>query len=119
MSASPEERIAESFSLYFSAWGIRVAPEDVVIGSHRIIVDQRSGWRIIYRVDPDEANMRSVEFYATNRFTNDRHVRIGADGHGEHLEAISEIFFVDRDDPDSFAERNASIERKLRDRGLY
>jgi hypothetical protein len=114
MSPSPKERVAESFNLYFAGFDIRIAPEDVVIGSRRTIFDQRSGWRITYRVDSDGAGMPSLEFYATNRWTNDRHVRIGADGQGEHLEAISEIFVVDPENPSSGADRNAAIERELR-----
>lgn len=119
MNSSAEERIAESFNLYFSAWDIRIAPRDAVIGSHRVVTDQESGWRITYRVDPDDSNMPVMEFYAMNRFTNDRHVRIWADGHGEHLEAIAEIFFVGKDDHDSFNDRNAAIASELRERGLY
>lgn len=119
MSSSPANSIAESFNLYFGAFGIRISPEDVVVGNHTTIRDQESGWRITYRVDPDEVSMPTLEFYATNRWTNDRHARIHANGQGEHLEAIQEIFVEDLDDPKSFHERNAALETELRDRGLY
>jgi hypothetical protein len=41
------------------------------------------GWRIVYRVDPDDGGFPSLEFYATHRMTSDSHVRIWADGHTE------------------------------------
>jgi hypothetical protein len=123
MSPTPEERVAESFNLYFANWDIGVAPEDVAVGSRRTIVDRKSGWRITYRVDDDGGGMPNLEFYATNRWTNDRHVQIWADGHGEHLEAVSEIFFHEPEEPDSGTEeirtRNEAVVRELRDRGLY
>lgn len=115
MTSSPAERIAESFNSYFGGFSIRLAPGDVVPGSHRTIGDEKSGWRITFRVDhDDEFGLPSLEFYATNRWTNDRWVRIGADGRQEHMEGISEIVFDEADE-----ERNAEIERVLRDRGLY
>lgn len=118
MNSSAEERIAESFNEYFSAWDIRIAPEDAVIGIQRVLTDRDSGWRIAYRIDPDDSDLPVMEFYAVNRFTDDRHVRIWADGNGEHLDAISEITFVGEDD-DSSGRSNAAIAQELRERGLY
>lgn len=123
--SSARERIAESFNAYFADWDVRIRPEDVVMGCRGTVVEQRSlrwprpGWRVNYRVDPDDNGLPCLEFYATHRMTNDRHVRIGADGQGEHLEAISEIFVVDPQNPMSGDERNAAIEREIRDCGLY
>ena len=98
MVSTPEERVAESFNAYFAAFGIRIQTQDVAIGSQQSIADQNSGWLINYRVDADSEGLPTLEFYARNRWTNDRHARIAADGQGVHLEAISEIFFGD-DDP--------------------
>lgn len=49
---------------------------------------------ITYRVDPDEAGAVGLEFYATHRRTNDRHVRITADGQGEYLEALRDFVIL-------------------------
>lgn len=120
---SAPERVAESFNQYFAGFGCRITPAEVVIGSRRTIFDQRSGWRITYRVDPDDVGEPNLEFYATNRFTSDRHVRIFADGRGGHLEAMSESFFHDPSKPEFGAEefrtRNKTLMSQLQDRGLY
>jgi hypothetical protein len=75
-----ERRIAELFNDYFLNFGIRISAEDVIVGSRRTIRDEHSGWAITYRVDGDASGVSSLEFYATNRRTNDRHVLISADG---------------------------------------
>lgn len=115
-----ERRIAEAFNDYFAAFGIRIAPDDVTVGARRTITDERSGWVITYRVDPDASGAPSLEFYATNRRTNDRHARISADGHGEHLEAISETLILNSDNAaGDFRTRNEDVAARLRERGLY
>jgi len=84
--AAPEERIADAFNRYFANFNIRVEAGEVRVGSRRDI--RTRGWRITFRVMPDDAGSPSLEFYATHRMTNDRHVRIWADGHVEELDAI-------------------------------
>ncbi len=121
---TPEQLIAEAFNAYFGDFGIAVTPEDVVVGSHRRLGER--GWRITYRVDPDDTGLPSLEFYATHRMTNDRHVRIRADGHVEHLEAIDESYAYDAKVPGSeegartrYLEHNRAVQGRLRERGLY
>ncbi|MEI6254409.1 MAG: hypothetical protein WCP30_16560 [Mycobacteriaceae bacterium] len=88
--------------------------------ARRTIRDQSSGWAITYRVDSDDAEELTLEFYATNRWTNDRHVLISADGELEGLDAISEIVFLSPADAvDEFESGNEAIEAQLRERGLY
>lgn len=113
-------RIAEIFNDYFFNFGIRIAAEDVTVGSRRTIRDDHSGWAITYRVDGDASGVSSLEFYATNRRTNDRHVLISADGSAEHLEALSEMLIINSDNAvDDFSTSNEAIAGRLRDRGLY
>jgi len=119
-----ERRIAEAFNAYFGRFDIRIEPEDVVVGSRRTI--GRDGWAISYRIDGDAAGMACLEFYATHRMTNDRHVVISADGQLEHLDAISEMVIFDPKTPGSqqaaiqeFRTRNQAIAKQLQDRGLY
>lgn len=117
--------IAESFNAYFANFEVRIAPEDVVDGAHNTIDDEtRAAWVVTYRVDADDEGMPSLEFYATSRWTNDRHCRISASGEGEDLEAISEMFGYGPDTDQSaalaeFEARNEAISQQLRERGLY
>lgn len=124
MSPSPEERVAEAFNAYFANFDISIRPEDVAVGSGRTIGER--GWRIAYRGDPDDAGLPSMEFYATHRMTNDRHERIWADGHVEHLDAIHEVYGWDPKVPASkqaakeqYLKHNQAVARQLRERGLY
>lgn len=113
-------RIAEVFNDYFVNFDIRISPEDVVAGSRRTIRDSASGWAITYRVDRDATGAVNLEFYATNRWTNDRHVLITGDGQCEHLDAISEILILNSDNAvGEFEDSNEAIARQLRERGLY
>jgi hypothetical protein len=52
---------------------------------------RQDGWAITYRVDDDPARMPTLEFYATNRRTNDRHVVIAADGSLERQDARGNV----------------------------
>lgn len=110
----PAERITASFNSYFGNFGVRIVPEDVSIGARRTVVDQASGWHVTFRVDPDHVGLPTLEFYAINRFTNDRWVLIGPDGTRQHKQGISEILMSASD----YA-RNDAIARELRDRGLH
>jgi hypothetical protein len=74
--ASPEELIAEKFNAYFANFNIRIEVDDIRIGTLREI--RADGWQIRYRVDPDDAGSPNLEFYATHRMSDDRHVRMWA-----------------------------------------
>jgi hypothetical protein len=122
--STPEERVADAFTAYFANFDIRIGPEDVAVGSRRTIGER--GWRITYRVDPDDGGFPSLEFYATHRMTNDRHVRIWADGYLERLDAIHEFYGYDPKVPGSqeaaeeeYLRHNRAVARQLRARGLY
>jgi hypothetical protein len=120
VAGDAERRIAELFNDYFENFGIRISAEDVIVGSRRTIRDDHSGWAITYRVDGDASGVSSLEFYATNRRTNDRHVLISADGSAEHLEALSEMLIINSDNAvDDFNSSNEAIAGRLIDRGLY
>jgi hypothetical protein len=121
---TPEERIVDAFNGYFVNFPIRIEVSDVAVGTRRGIAER--GWRITYRVDPDDGGFPSLEFYATHRMTNDRHVRIWADGHVEELDAIHEFFGFDPKVPGSkaaaeaeYLRHNRAIAEQLRARGLY
>lgn len=123
MVSDGEQRIATTFNDYFATFGIGIRPEDVAAvaaGGLRTIKDSRSGWAITFRVDRDGDGAVSLEFYATNRRANDRHVLISADGSLEHLDAISEMLILNSDNAvGEFEAENASIRALLHERGLY
>src|SRR4051794_7423194 len=100
-----QERIAGGFNRFFAHWDIGIAPADVTPGAHRTI--QASGWTTTYRVDPDDAGLPCLEFYATHRMTNDRRHRIWADGHVEGLDAIWDMMIYDPRVPGSEEESRA------------
>ena len=119
-----ERRIVEAFNAYFGRFGIRIEPEDVIVGSRRTI--GKDGWAITYRIDGDAAGIACLEFYATHRMTNDRHVAISADGQLEHRDSIREMLIFDPKTPGSqeaaaeeFHTHNQAIAKQLQDRGLY
>lgn len=113
-----QRRIVESFNAYFENFDVRIGADDVVVGSRKTI--RKDGWAITFRIDADDAGRPSLEFYATHRMTNDRHVAIAADGQLLHLDAISEILILSKPDAaQEFADRNETIEKQLRSRGLY
>src|SRR4051812_45821737 len=73
--STPEERVAEAFNVRFATFEITLEPGDVVVGTHREIV--KRGWRITYRVDPDDAGYPSLELYVVHRMTDDSHSACG------------------------------------------
>jgi hypothetical protein len=118
------ERVAEAFNGQFGQFGITIDARDVVIGERRTIGTQ--GWRITYRVDPDDAGSPILELYATHRMTNDRHLLISADGHVDDLEAIQEMYAFDAKIAGSedaakaeYYRHNQEVASYLRERGLY
>ncbi len=116
--AEVQRRIAEAFNTYFDAFAIRITAEDVVAGAHRTL--RQDGWAITYRVDGDATGIPTLEFYATHRSTNDRHVVIGPDGSVEHQDAIEDLLIISG--PDSareFYDHNDAIAERLQSRGLY
>jgi hypothetical protein len=121
---SPQEAIAAAFNDYFRNFDIRIVPDDVILGERRSL--SQGGWRVAFRIDPDDSGAPVLEFYATHRMTNDRHVRIWADGVSEDLDAIDESFVFDPNQPGSeeesrrrYEEHNQNVARELRARGLY
>jgi hypothetical protein len=121
---SHQEAIAAAFNDHFRNFGIRIEPRDVVPGERRSL--SHRGWRVSFRIDPDDSGAPALEFYATHRMTSDRHVRIWADGQSQQLEAIDEFYVFDPKQPGSeeasrrrYEEHNRKVAQELRERGLY
>lgn len=89
------DRALEEFSREFSDWAIHLPQEDVAQRRRGRI--NHEGWAIWYLFGVDDRG-EYLDYYAAHRMTNDRHVRIYADGEQEHLPTI-QSFRRCSDDP--------------------
>ncbi|NMC78254.1 MAG: hypothetical protein GYA59_02730 [Chloroflexi bacterium] len=102
-----DTQIAETFAAYFAAWKITL-PADALV-SKRPGAIRAQGWTIQYRFDADEKG-EFLDFYATHRMTNDRHVRIHASGRIEHLLSYLEHVILP---PNATAEQKRFAEQEF------
>lgn len=123
-SAEASASIADVFNDYFRNWNIRISPGHVRDGNRDSI--EARGWRINYLVDTDADGKLFLEFYATHRMTDDRHVRISSSGDVEDLDAITSMVFFDPNvagDQERASRKNIEHNRKitaeLEAKGLY
>jgi len=125
MSASRNEldAIATVFNNQFAGWDIELTPDAILLGKRGTIGNR--GWRIHYLVDSDEVGEIFLEYYATHRMTNDRHVRIHTSGRAESLPAIQEMYMYKPEIPGDeeraeadYREHNKRIAEELKDEGL-
>jgi hypothetical protein len=119
-----QKRIVNGFNMYFRKFGIRIPPADVTVGGHGRIA--KRGWLIAYRIDPDDAGQPSLEFYATHRMTDDRHLCIRPDGNFERLRTIRSGYGYRPEVPgsrgaarDAHLRHNREVAKELLGRGLY
>lgn len=114
--------IEAKFNAYFKAWDIVLPPEDIAQRRRGKIV--RAGWAIWYLFDTD-AKGDYLDFYATHRMTDDRHVRIYATG--EVDDSLPRIESVRRGSPDpeenrrlqsEFDARNQAVAERLAAKGF-
>ena len=83
----------------------------------------KNGWTVWYAFGSDEG-IEYLDYYASHRMTNDRHVRLYADGRTEGLEAISEFHVVPKDPNEAaqaqadFYARNREVRRMLDEKGF-
>lgn len=81
-------KIVEKFAEYFKHWNIYLPEEDLQL--HRPGNIHAAGWTIQYLFGSDGTG-EYLECYAAHRMTNDRHVRIHANGQVDELEAIRDF----------------------------
>ena len=114
-------RIETRFRLAFARWGIALPPEHVRERRRGKIV--ASGWAIWYLFGEDERG-EYLDYYASHRMTDDRHVRIRESGDSESLPAISAFRIVAPDPEENarleaeYLERNRRVERVLEEKGF-
>jgi hypothetical protein len=80
--------IEDRFNSSFSTWGIHVPSQDIANRRRGKIV--KAGWAIWYLFGSDQKG-EYLDYYASHRMTNDRHVRIYASGEVEGLPTIGEF----------------------------
>jgi len=77
----------DEFNRTFALWDISLSQEDLEPGATYQL--SKRGWAIWLRLDADEAG-EYLDYYASHRMTNDRHVRLRPGGSGENLPALEE-----------------------------
>ena len=109
------------FGRTFAPWGLPLPPEDVRERRRGKITG--GGWAIWYLFGEDERG-GYLDYYASHRMTDDRHVRLREDGPAESLPTI-ETFLIRSRDPEEdarlkakYLEHNRRIGRMLRDKGF-
>lgn len=85
--ATPLERIETRFHETFAHWSIRLPPENLRERQRGKINEE--GWTIWFLFGEDDEG-EYLDYYAMHRMTNDRHIRLHADGRETWLEALPE-----------------------------
>lgn len=117
------EKIKEQFAQYFSNWNIRLPDDDVQ--ARRSGTIGQAGWSIRYLFGR-EGDIEYLDFYASHRMTNDRHVRIHADGQEEDLETPQDFMVYPKDADETQRARiqeeyyahNRAVYERLREKGF-
>jgi hypothetical protein len=99
-------QIAAVFANYFEHWHITL-PDDAVQMQLAGKI-QLSGWTIQYKFGLGDGG-KFLDFYASHRMTNDRHLRIYASGETEGLPALSDMIIYPAD---ASPEQQKKIEQK-------
>jgi hypothetical protein len=84
----------DRFNSHFSTWSIRLPPDDVANRRRGKIV--KAGWAIWYLFGSDEKG-EYLDYYAAHRMTNDRHLRIHANGEEHGLDTFQEFRLCSQD----------------------
>ncbi len=82
------DTIPTAFATYFANWNITL-PQDAVAARSAGELRQ-AGWFIRYQWHEEDTDLY-LDFYASHRMTNDRHVRIHEDGTLEYLPAYLDM----------------------------
>ena len=113
--------IEERFRRTFARWGISLPPEDVEARRRGKIV--ASGWAIWYLFGEDERGAY-LDYYASHRMTDDRHVRLREESPAEHLPTIRTFRIVSPDPVEDarleaeHLEHNRRVGRMLEEKGF-
>lgn len=113
--------ISDTFAEHFAHWRITLPQED--LNYRRSGHISQAGWLIQYCFGKDDTG-EYMDYYATHRMTDDRHVRIYANGREGTLPALSS-FYVTIEDPikakqleDEYYRHNREVAKMLIDKGF-
>lgn len=116
----PMDQIRAGFTAYFDTADITLPTPIPQRGNIKA-----KGWVIAYVLTKDDKGAPCLDFFAQNRFTNSRHVRILDTGEILPLESYQDaLIFEDEDDEDwgraaaRQHEHNQEVTRILRQKGL-
>lgn len=115
------DRIESEFNGDFASWNIRLPPE--AIASRQAGRFVASGWTIWYRFGSEDG-AEYLDYYASHRMTNDRHVRLYADGRVQGLEAVIGMHVIPEDPKEAaqaqadFHARNREVRCRLDEKGF-
>lgn len=110
-----------SFNDTFAPWQIRLPPDAVEQRRRGKII--QGGWAIWYLFGSDETG-EYLDYYASHRMTNDRHVRTYADGRCESLPSIIEWRRCSQDPEEDarleaeYYSKNQEVARILNEKGF-
>lgn len=119
--AKAMNEVEARFNDAFATWNIRLPPENVATRRRGKIVE--AGWAIWYLFGSDEKG-EYLDYYASHRMTEDRHVRIYADGHVEYLPTIAGMRLASEDPEEDarllaeYRAQNQRVARMLEDKGF-
>ena len=122
---SDREQLRQRFNRAFAEWEIELPVDAMSPGVVWLIVQR--GWTIWTRFDiGDEDNQERLDYYAMHRMTNDRHVRLYADGKEEHLPAMAWSYATPKGATDAEQEEardenfvhNQAVEKLLEEKGF-
>jgi hypothetical protein len=105
-------QIPTVFAQYFDHWHITL-PDDAVKTQLPGKI-QLSGWYIQYKFDFNDRG-KYLDFYASHRMTNDRHLRIYASGEIEGLSALLDMFFFPANDTPEQKDEIRQLNKRVRD----
>ena len=119
------EQLRRRFNRDFAHWEIELPIDALSPGLVWLIVQR--GWTIWTRFYVGAEDGREhLDYYATHRMTNDRHVRLYADGEAEALPAISEGYIIpqgateeeERVLREKYFAHNQAVEQLLEEKGF-
>ena len=119
------EQLRQHFNRAFAHWEIKLPDEAMSPGVVWIMVQR--GWTIWTRFDVDTEDGREhLDYYAMHRMTDDRHVRLYANGKEESLPTIVSGYSYSQDATEAEKEaardkhfaHNQAVEKLLEEKGF-
>ena len=119
------EQLLQRFNRAFANWEIELPIDAMSPGVVWLIVQR--GWTIWTRFDiGDDDGRGRLDYYAMHRMTDDRHIRMYADGKEESLPAIGGFWVIpqgatpaeEKEARDKHLAHNQAVEKLLEEKGF-